>query len=146
MARQWLPLDAETGAGRGSRAWTPSRPPPSLTRGLRRDARGLDGGAFALRVPRDASEDRGGVAVQDLLARLLADLRFGERLPRPVHAELGAVGAADDAIGAVQPHGRLDRARTERVAVHVHLRLPEARGRQLLTRRVEQTAMVHALD
>src|SRR5262245_16226257 len=109
----------------GSRAWTPSRPPPPA----RLDApgaRGLCGGGFA-RAPRDASEHRGGVAGQDLLARLLADLRFGERLPGPVDAELGAVGAADDAVGAVQPHRRLDRARTERVAVHVHLRLPEAR-------------------
>ena len=62
------------------------------------------------------------------------------------HAELGAVGAADDALGAVQAHGRLDRARAERVAIDVHLRLAEARRRQLLLRRVEQAAVVHALD
>src|SRR5262249_47565125 len=83
----------------------------------------LGGGRFALRAPCGASEYRGRVAVQDLLARGLADLRFGEGLPRPVDAELGAVGATDDAIGAVQSHGGLDRARTERVSVDVHLRL-----------------------
>src|SRR5215470_4616448 len=87
----------------------------------------LGGGAFAQRGPRDASEHGGGVAVQDLLARFLADLGFGERLPRPVAAELGAVGTADDAIGAIEPHSRFDRARAERVAVHVHPGLPEAR-------------------
>src|SRR4029453_15915309 len=107
--------------------------PGDLGRGLRLvrpflpDARGLGGGAFALRAPRDASEHRGGVAVQDLLARVLPDLRFGERLPGPVDAELGAVGAAHDTIGAVQPHGRFDRARTERVAANATPPLPEAR-------------------
>src|SRR5262245_20693548 len=87
----------------------------------------LDGGALARRVPHDASEHLGGVAVQDLLARFLADLGFGERLSSPVAAELGAVGATDDTVGAVEPHGCFDRARTERVAVHVHPGLPEAR-------------------
>ena len=62
------------------------------------------------------------------------------------HAELAAVGAAHDALGAVQAHRRLDRARAERVAIHVHLRPPEARRRQLLLRRVEQAAVIHALD
>src|SRR5262245_24677346 len=40
-------------------------------------ARGLGGGGFALRAPPDAGDHRGGVAVQDLLARRLANLRFG---------------------------------------------------------------------
>src|SRR5262249_51891041 len=127
----------------GSRAWTPSR--PSQPNASAAGARGLGGGAFA-RVRHDPSEHHSGVAVQNLLARILADLGFGERLPGPVAAEFGAVGAADDAVGAVQPHGRFDRARAERVAVHVHLGLPEARRRQLLVWRVEQTAVVHALD
>jgi hypothetical protein len=47
--------------------------------------------------------------VQDLLARFLADLRFRERLPGSVAAELGAVGAARDALGAVEAHGCFDR-------------------------------------
>src|SRR5439155_27346142 len=51
---------------------------------------GLSGSAFALRGPCDSGEHRSGVAVQDLLARFLADLRFRERLPGPVAAELGA--------------------------------------------------------
>src|SRR6266436_2398438 len=87
---------------------------------------GSGGGAFALRGLH-AGEHRGGVAVQDLLARCLADLRFRERFPGPVAAELGAVGAADDALGAVEGNRRLDRARTERVAVDIHLRPAEAR-------------------
>ena len=45
--------------------------------------------------------------------RFLADLGFLQRIVRPVAAELAAVGAADDALGAVEPHGRLDRARPE---------------------------------
>ena len=84
--------------------------------------------------------------MQDLLARLLADRGFRKCLPGPVATELGAVGAAHDALGAVEAHGRLDRARAERVAIHVHLRLADARRRQLLLRRVEQAAVVHALD
>ena len=60
------------------------------------------GGSIGLRGPCDAGEHRSGVAMQDLLARFLADLRFRERLPGPVAAELGAVGAAHDALGAVQ--------------------------------------------
>src|SRR4051794_31402481 len=66
---------------------------------------GLGGGAFGLCGPCDAGEHRSGIAVQDLLARFLADPRFGERFPRPVAAELGSVGAAYDALGAVQVHG-----------------------------------------
>src|SRR2546426_12611869 len=107
---------------------------------------GSGGGVLSLRDCSDAGEHRGSIAVQDLLARLLTDLRFGKRLPGPVAAELGAVGAAHDAVGAVQAHARFDRARAERVAIHVYLRLPEARRRQLLIRSVEQAAMVHALD
>src|SRR5260370_40934051 len=87
----------------------------------------LGGGAFALRGPRGADEHRSGIAVQDLLARFLADLRFRKRLPGPVAAELGAVGAAHDALAAVQVYGRLAPARAERVAVHLHLRFPEVR-------------------
>src|SRR6202011_4152770 len=109
-------------------------------------AGGLGGGSFARRGPYDAGEHRSSIAVQDLLARFLADLRFGERLPGPVAAELSTVSAADDALGAVEAHGRLDRARAERVAIHVHLRSADARRRQLLLRRVEQAAVVHALD
>src|SRR5262245_54172451 len=88
-------------AGR-SRAWTPSRPSPACAPAAP-GARGLGGGAFAGRARHDASEHRGGVAAEDLLARVLADLGFGERLPGPVAAEFRAVGAADDAVGAVQP-------------------------------------------
>src|SRR5271169_1372769 len=106
----------------------------------------LGGGSLARRGLCDAGEHRCGIALEDLLARFLADLSFGKRLPGPVAAELGAVGAAHDALGAVQPDGRLDRVRAERVAVHIHPRLPDARRRQLLLRRVEQAAMVHALD
>src|ERR1700724_2529249 len=97
---------------------------------------GLRGGAFGPRGPCGAGEHRSGIAVQDLLARVLADLRVRERLPRPVAAELGAVGAAHDALGAVQVHRRLDRARAERVAIHVYVRLAEARRRQFLIRRI----------
>src|SRR5262249_15030713 len=129
----------------GSRAWTPSRPSPACAPAAS-GARGLGGGAFAGRVRYEASEHRGSVAAEDLLARILADLGFNERLPGPVAAEFGAVGTAHDAIGAVQPHGRFDRARAERVAVHVDPCLLEARRRQLLVGRVEQRAMVHALD
>src|SRR5438094_7194608 len=104
--------------------------------------RGSGGGVLSLRDCSDAGEHRGRIAVQDLLARFLTDLRFRKRLLGPLAAELGAVGAAHDAVGAVQAHARFDRARAERVAIHVHLRLPEARRRQLLIRRVEQAAMV----
>src|SRR5262245_32636479 len=124
---------------------SPMTPRPMKPSVVTPGARTLRDGGFAPRAPRGSSEHRRGVAVQDQLARLVADLGFGERLAGPVAAELGAVGAADDAIGAVEPHRRFDRARTERVAVHVHPGLPEARRGQLLVRRVEQTAMVHAL-
>src|SRR5207248_9197022 len=123
---------------------TKSRPyldPPSDA-GRRRSG----GCALGLCGPRGACEHRSGIAVQDLLARFLADLRFHERLSRPVTAELGAVGAAHDALRAVQAHGRLDRARAERVAIHVDPRSPEARRRQFLIRRVEEGAVVHTLD
>src|SRR5437667_11858741 len=83
---------------------------------------GSGGGVLSLRDCSDAGEHRGSIAVQDLLARLLTDLRFRKRLPGPVAAELGAVGAAHDTVGAVQAHARLDRARAEGVAIHVHLR------------------------
>src|SRR5947199_57751 len=59
---------------------------------------------------------------------------------------MAALDAAHDTIGAVEAHRRLDRARAERVAIHVHLRLPEARRRKFLGRRVEQATVVHALD
>src|ERR1700720_3414455 len=68
------------------------------------------GGAFLLCGLCDTGEHRGGIAVQYLLARVLADLGFGERLPGPVAPKFGAIGAADDALGAVQPDGRLDGA------------------------------------
>src|SRR5882762_10129535 len=110
--------------------------------GPRPGAGGLGGGALALPDLCDAGEHRSGIAMQDLLARFLADLRFRERLPGPIAAELGAVGAAHDALGAVQAHRRLDRPRAERVAIDVNLRPPEARRRQLLIRRVEQAAVV----
>src|SRR5690348_1974072 len=90
---------------RGSSLWRPG-------------AGRLGGGALGLCGPCGAGEHRSGIAMQDLLARFLADLRFRERLPGPVAAELGAVGAAHDALGAVQTHRRLDRARAERVAIH----------------------------
>src|SRR5690348_5949150 len=61
----------------------------------RRRALGLRRGSCALGGP-CAGEHRSGIAVQDLLARFRADLCIGERLPGPVAAELGAVGAADD--------------------------------------------------
>src|SRR6185369_8992259 len=75
---------------------------PPMSRPICTAECGLGDGAFARRAPRDASEHRGGVAVQDLLTGFLADLGLGERLPGPVAAELGAVGAADDAIRAVE--------------------------------------------
>src|SRR5207302_65410 len=110
------------------------RPAP----GARSGAEGLfGGGAFLLCGLCDTREHRGGVAVQDLVARVLADVCFGERLPGPVAPKFGAIGTADDALGAVQPDGRLDGPRPERVAIHVHLRLPEARRGQLLVRCVE---------
>src|SRR6266478_3662444 len=40
--------------------------------------------------------------MQDLVARFLADFRFRERLAGPLAAKFSTVGAADDAIGAVQ--------------------------------------------
>ena len=76
--------------------------------------------------------------MQDLLAGILADLCFGERLPGPITAELGAVSAAHDPLGAVEAHTRFDCARAERVAVYVNLGLAEARGRQLLARGVSR--------
>src|ERR1700687_246863 len=94
----------------------------------------LRGGFFALRDGCDAREHRGGIAVQDLLARFVADLRFRERLGGPLAAEFAAVGAAHDALGAVRAHAGLDCARAERVAIHVYLRAPEARRRKLLVR------------
>src|ERR1700726_4244274 len=79
----------------------------------RQGAEEIGGGAFGLRGPCRAGEHRSSIAVQDLLARVLADLRVREPLPRPVAAELVADGAAHDALGAVQAYGRLDRARAE---------------------------------
>src|SRR5438034_4466144 len=102
--------------------------------------------AFARRDPDERREHRGGVAMQDLLARFLTDLRFRERLGGPLAAEFSAVGAAHDAIGAVQAHRGLDRARAERVAIHRHLRSADACRRQLFFRRVEQRAVIPALD
>ncbi|MNC98326.1 hypothetical protein D3C83_162520 [compost metagenome] len=43
-------------------------------------------------------------------------------------------------------HAGLDCTRPERVAVHEYLRAAEARRGQLLVRRVEETAVIHALD
>src|SRR3989475_11440232 len=101
--------------------------------------------SFERRDRGERREHRGGVAMQDLLPRFLADFRFRERLAGPLAAKFGTVGAADDAIGAIQAHRGLDRARAERVAIHIHLRAADACRRQLLFRRAEQTAMVHAL-
>src|SRR5688500_5487058 len=84
------------------------------------------GGALLFRARRAAGEHRGGVAVQDLLACFVADIGFLQRLLGPADPELGAVGAAHDALGAVEAHAGLDRARAERVAVHVHLGIAEA--------------------
>src|SRR4030095_9453760 len=81
-------------------------------------------------------EERGGIAAQDLLALVRADLRLCDRLVRPVDAEGSAVGAAHDAIGAVKAHSGLDGARPERVAVHEHPGPPEARRPPLFLRRV----------
>src|ERR1700721_3440988 len=67
----------------------------------------LGGGFFALRGPDDAGEHRSGVAMQDLFARILADLRFRERLPGPVATEPGAVGPPHDRPGAVETTTRL---------------------------------------
>src|SRR5947209_17199729 len=77
------------------------------------------GGAFLLRGLCDTGEHRGGVSVQDLVARIIADLGFGKRLPGPVAPKFGTVGSADDALGAVQPDGRFDGPRAERVTIHV---------------------------
>src|ERR1700675_2103236 len=51
-------------------------------------AQELFGGcSLAPRGASDASQQRGGVAVQDLRARFVANLRFGQRLLGPVDAE-----------------------------------------------------------
>src|SRR5438477_10391107 len=84
------------------------------------------GRAFDSRDCHERRQHRRRIAMQDLLARVLADLGFRERLGGPLAAEFGAVGAAHDAIGAVQAHRGLDRARAERVAIHVHLRAADA--------------------
>src|SRR5262249_39201789 len=84
--------------------------------------------------------------MQDLLARLLTDLRVRQSLAGPLAAELGAVGAAYDAIGAVQAHRSFDRAGTEGIAIHVHLRAAKAFGWQLFRGGVAQAAGIHALD
>src|ERR1043166_3792046 len=103
-------------------------------------ARLFGGSAFLLRGRYDTREHRRGIAVQDLLARVVADLRLRQCLPGPVAPKFGPVGAAYAARSAVQPDGRLDRARAERVAIDIHLRLPEARRGQLLVWGVEQAA------
>ena len=69
-------------------------------------ARGLRGDCFALRDLGEPRHHRCGIAVQDLLPRLLADIRFRERLAGPLAAEFGSVGAAHDALGAIQEIGR----------------------------------------
>ena len=51
-----------------------------------RAGRLFGGGSVDLRGLCDAGEHRSGVAVHDLLARFLADMRVHERLPRPVAA------------------------------------------------------------
>ena len=73
-------------------------------------ARGLRGDCFALRDLCEPRQHRRGIVVQDLRARILADLRFRKRLAGPLAAEFGSVGAAHDALGAVQAHRGLDRA------------------------------------
>src|SRR3954447_4003880 len=88
-------------------------------------AEGSLGGHLALRGA-GAGQDCGGIAVQYLVARVFADIGHFQRLPGPIDAELGAVGAADDALGAIEPHGRLDRVRAERVAIDIHFRLADA--------------------
>src|SRR3989442_2922944 len=90
-------------------------------------ARGLRGDCFALRDLCEPRHHRCGIAVQDLCARILPDIRFRERLAGPLAAEFGSVGAAHDALGAVQAHCGLDRAWAERVAIYIHLCAAEAR-------------------
>src|SRR5690348_75474 len=75
---------------------------------------------------RKAREQPRRVAREDLLPRFLVDVRGVQRFPGPVDAERRAVGAADDAVGAVQADRRFDRAWAEGVAVEVHLRLAKA--------------------
>src|SRR6266581_597562 len=85
-------------------------------------ARGLRGDCFALRDLCEPRQHCGGIALQDLRARILADPCFRKRLAGLLAAEFGSVGAAHDALGAVQAYRRLDSAWAERVAIHVHLR------------------------
>src|SRR5258705_6184382 len=89
-------LKAETGSHPGISGVISVSSAPQLIRRARRS------GVRVLRDCSDAGEHRSGIAVQDLLARFLTDLRFRECLPGPVAAELGAVGAAHDAVVAVQ--------------------------------------------
>ena len=89
---------------------------------LERGLRVVDlSGAFRLRERREIREHRARITMQDLLARFGADLRVGERLRGPLAAELGAVGAAHDAVCTVQIDGSLDRPRPEGIAIHIHL-------------------------
>ena len=73
-------------------------------------ARGFCGCCFALRDLCKPRHHRFGIAVQDLRARILADLRFRKRFVSPLAAEFGSIGTAHDTVGAVQPHRGLDRA------------------------------------
>src|SRR4029077_14618622 len=70
-------------------------------------ARGLRGDGFALGDLCEPRHHRRGIVVQDLRARILADLSFRKRLAGPFLAEFGAVGAAHDALGAVHASGGL---------------------------------------
>jgi len=65
------------------------------------------GDGFALRDLCKPRHDRCGIAMQDLRARFLADLRFRKRLASPLAAEFGSIGAAHDTLGAVQAHRAL---------------------------------------
>src|SRR5438128_946021 len=106
-------------------------------------ARGLHSDCFALRNLCEPRHDRCSIAVQDLLARILTDLRIRKRLADPLATEFSSVGAAYDALGAVQAHRRLDRTRAERIAIHVHLNAAETRRRQFLFRCIQQAAVIH---
>ena len=66
-------------------------------------ARELRGDCFALRDLCEPRHHRFRIAVKDLRARILANVRFRKRLAGPLAAEFGSVRAAHDALGAVQP-------------------------------------------
>jgi hypothetical protein len=63
------------------------------------------GGSLPFRRFHNPRQHRRRITVQDLLARLLADLRVRQRLPDPINAERAAVGAAD--LGGYGNEGRV---------------------------------------